>query len=55
MLNVVFSNRFTKDLKRAAKRGYRIELLEKVVDHLAAKEPLDEKHKDHALKGKGFQ
>ena len=52
MLNVVFSNRFTKDLKRAAKRGYRIELLEKVVDHLAAKEPLDEKHRDHALKGK---
>lgn len=51
MLDVVSSNRFRKDLKIAIKRGYRIELLEAVVERLAQRSPLEEKYKDHALTG----
>lgn len=51
MLDVVASNRFKKDLKLAVKRGYKMSLLEAVVDKLAAQEPLDEKYKDHLLSG----
>jgi len=51
MLDVVLSNRFKKDLKLAIKRGYKIELLETVVDRLAAGEALDAKYKDHLLTG----
>lgn len=51
MLDVVLSNRFRKDLKLTIKRGYRVELLEEVVDRLAAGKPLDPKHKDHVLTG----
>ena len=50
-LNIVVSNRFKKDLKSAAKRGYDIGLLETVVNTLAAQKPLPEKHRDHALTG----
>lgn len=51
MLDIVQSRRFEKDLKLAIKRGYNITLLEKVVDALAAGEPLDRKHRDHQLTG----
>lgn len=51
MLDIVASNRFKKDLKLALKRGYKISLLEEVVNRLAAQEPLDEKHRDHLLTG----
>lgn len=51
MLDVVASNRFKKDLKQIIRRGYRIELLDEVVNKLAGKEPLDEKYRDHALTG----
>ena len=51
MLDIVPSNRFRKDLKLAIKRGYRVELLEAVVNRLAAGEKLEEKHKDHLLTG----
>ncbi len=57
MLNIVSSNRFKKDLKLAIRRGYKIELLEAVVNSLAAGEILDPKYKDHELSGdlKGFR
>lgn len=45
------SNQFKKDLKLAAKRGYRIELLTDVVKKLANGETLDPKYKDHQLTG----
>lgn len=45
------SNQFKKDLKLAAKRGYRIELLTEVIQKLADGETLDPKYKDHALTG----
>jgi len=51
MLEVVLSNRFKKDLKLAAKRGYNLDLLENVVDTLARGEKLTEKFRDHELVG----
>lgn len=51
MLDIVASNRFKKDLKQIIRRGYRIELLDEVVNKLADKKPLDEKYRDHALTG----
>ena len=51
MLDVVLSNRFKKELKLAAKRGYNLDLLENVVDTLARGEKLTEKFRDHELIG----
>lgn len=51
MLEIVASNRFKKDLKQAIKRKYNIELMQEVIDKLAACEPLDEKYRDHPLAG----
>ena len=42
---------FKKDLKKAQKRGYNMELLAEVVRLLASGETLPEKNKDHALSG----
>lgn len=51
MLDIVLSNRFKKDLKLAARRGYDFELLEQTVNKLANRELLPEKSRDHALSG----
>lgn len=51
MLDIVPSNRFKKDLKLAIRRGYKIELLEDVVNQIAAGKTLDEKYRDHLLTG----
>ena len=51
MLKVVLSNRFKRDLKLAARRGYSFELLDEIVEKLARKELLPEKNKDHELTG----
>lgn len=45
------SNQFKKDLKLAAKRGYKIELITDVIKKLANGEVLDSKYKDHQLSG----
>ena len=45
------SNQFKKDLRLAAKRGYKIELLTDVIKKLANGEVLDPKYKDHQLSG----
>ena len=45
------SSKFQKDLKRVAKRGYRIELIIEVINKISAGEILDEKYNDHPLKG----
>jgi len=57
MLDIVPSNRFKRDLKTAIKRGYRIALLETVVELLATGRALPEKYKDHVLSGEygGFR
>lgn len=51
MLDIVLSNRFKKDLKLAAKRGYNLDLLDNVVNKLSRQEPLPPKNMDHALTG----
>lgn len=51
MLDVVLSNRFKKDLKTAAKRGYNLDLLDDVVGRLANREMLPERFRDHDLTG----
>lgn len=48
---LVLSGRFKKGLKTAKKRGLDISLLNFIVDRLLQGIPLDEKYKDHALKG----
>lgn len=45
------TTRFSKDLKRIEKRGYNISLLTDVIKKLAKGEKLDEKYRDHTLKG----
>lgn len=50
-MNVNYSGRFKKGLKLAVKRGFDISLLISVVDKLKMRIPLEEKYKDHALKG----
>lgn len=54
MLNVVLSNRFKRDLKLIAKRGYDLNLLDAVVSTIAEQRPLPEKNRDHALTGDYF-
>lgn len=51
-LRVKYSSRFKKGLRLAVKRGLDISLLEKIVEKLKDRLPLEEKHKDHALTGK---
>jgi len=51
MYKIAASTKFKKDLRLAIKRGYNIGLLDDVVTVLAAGETLNEKYKDHALKG----
>ena len=51
MLEVIPSARFKRDLRTAARRGYNFDLLTEVVNTLAARLPLPEKNRDHALSG----
>ena len=57
MLKLQISTKFRKDYKRIKKRGYKLSLLQDVLDTLYAKEPLEPKYRDHALSGsyKGFR
>lgn len=48
---LILSKQFKKGLKAAKKRGLDISLLNCIVDKLLQGIPLDEKYKDHALKG----
>lgn len=49
MLDLVFSNRFKRDLKLLAKRGLDLDLLDEVIEKLRKRQPLDMKYKDHSL------
>ncbi len=48
---LVLSGRFKKSLKLAKKRGLDLSLLDSVVEDLLHRVPLEEKYKDHPLKG----
>lgn len=54
---LILTGKFKKSLKLAKKRGLNISLMESVVDTLLQGTPLDEKYRDHELKGKykGFR
>ena len=48
-LKLVPTSQFKKDYKRAKKCGLDMRELRAVLDKLCAEEPLDERHRDHAL------
>lgn len=50
-LKLVPTSQFKEDYKRARKRGLDMRELRSVLDKLCAEEPLDERHRDHALVG----
>ena len=52
MYEPIYTNAFKADFKRLEKRGYDVELLEKIIDLLVNKKPLPKKHREHILKGK---
>lgn len=54
---LILTGKFKKGLKLAKKRGLNIALLNSVVEKLLQGIPLEEKYKDHELKGefKGFR
>ena len=48
---IKWTSQYKKDIKRAKKRNYKMEELEKIVTNIACGIPLEEKHKDHELEG----
>lgn len=56
-LRIKYTNRFRKGLKLSVKRGLDLSLLEKIINQLMLRQPLEPKHKDHELKGEwqGFR
>lgn len=54
---LILTGRFKKSLKLAKKRGLDLTLLDKVITMLQSDIPLEEKYRDHELKGKyqGFR
>lgn len=54
---LILTGKFKKSLKLAKKRGMSIPLLDYVVEKLLCGIPLEEKYRDHELKGKykGFR
>jgi mRNA interferase YafQ len=57
MLNLKTTTQFRKDYKTIKKRGYKLSLLEDVLQTLLIEKPLEPKYHDHALTGKhaGFR
>ena len=54
---LILTGKFKKSLKLASKRGLDLSLLENIVTMLQSNIPLEEKHRDHELKGRyqGFR
>ena len=57
MYELKITGNFKKGLKRIKKRGYKIELLEEIVEKLRKGEKLPDKYRDHELLGnhKGYR
>ena len=51
MLDLRYSTKFKKDFKTCVKRGYKMDLLQQVIDILRIPESLPPKNKDHRLTG----
>lgn len=54
---LILTRKFKKSLKLAKKRGLDLNLLEKLITSLQNNSPLEEKYRDHELRGKykGFR
>lgn len=54
---LILTGKFKKNLKLAKKRGMDLKLLDRVVTTLQSDMPLEDKYRDHELKGKyqGFR
>lgn len=48
---ISYTSAMRKDLKRAEKRGYKMQEIADVIEKLANSESLEEKYHDHALEG----
>lgn len=51
MYQIKFTSAFKKSYKRIKKRGLEIALLDEVIEKLRLGQTLDEKYRDHELKG----
>lgn len=51
MLNIRYSTKFKKDFKVCIKRGYKMALLQQIIDTLRIPAPLSEKNREHYLSG----
>ena len=51
MLHLETTSQFRKDYKLMKKRGLNLRLLEEVLNKLIREEPLETRHRDHALTG----
>lgn len=51
MREIVRSNQFKKDYKKAKNRGYDMNLLKEVISMLQKEEKLPERYRDHGLSG----
>ena len=51
MLDVRYSTQFKKDFKSCVKRGYKLSLLQQIIDTLRIPDPLPSPNKDHKLSG----
>lgn len=51
MLNVRYSTKFKRDFKACVKRGYRMQLLQQVIDTLRIPASLPFKNREHNLSG----
>ncbi len=51
MKQVSQTRQFARDLKRVTKRGKNLDKLKRIVSLLAKEEPLEPRHRDHALTG----
>ena len=51
MRSIITAKRFERDLKRAKKRGKNLDKLFELVDKLCADEPIETRHRPHALTG----
>ena len=51
MLPIRRTTQFKKDIKRATRRGKDFSELKRIIEMLARREPLEERHRDHHLSG----
>lgn len=51
MLNVHYSTQFKKDFKTCVKRGYKMPLLQQIINTLRIPAPLPVSNRDHKLSG----